>query len=247
MKKKGKSQVALTKAILQGAQGYENGGLKGALTGAISGVGSAYMNPYGLNVNVSYSDEGGFGGGVSVGPSTLNVGTNFSEHGTTSFNIGTKAGNLKYDPASGFSGSINMTGGNPNGVMVNVGQHQGPSLTYQRTEEETQLGGSVTISGNGDTTISATDYNATAVSVTGNLNDPGSFGNATFNNNFYADVNQNQAMAGGDQYIPEMRQTERTSGTSNERPYDPSSWPVTPDQLSLAKTKVADESADIAN
>ncbi|EQA37251.1 large structural domain protein [Leptospira inadai serovar Lyme str. 10] len=226
-----KSQVALTKAILQGAQGYENGGLKGAVTGAISGMGSAYMNPYGLNVNVSYSDEGGFGGGVSVGPSTLNVGANFSQHGTTSFNIGTKAGNLKYDPASGFSGSINMTGGNPNGVMVNVGQHQGPSLTYQRTEEETQLGGSVTISENGDTTISVTDYNATAVSVTGNLNDPSRFGNVTFNNNFYADVNQNQAMAGGDQYIPETRQNERTSGTSNEAsPYDPSSWPVTPDQ-----------------
>ncbi|EQA38117.1 hypothetical protein LEP1GSC047_3750 [Leptospira inadai serovar Lyme str. 10] len=92
MRKKRKSQVALTKAILQGAQGYENGGLKEAVTGAISGMGSAYMNPYGLNVNVSYSDEGGFGGGVSVGPSTLNVGANFSQHGTTSFNIGTKAG-----------------------------------------------------------------------------------------------------------------------------------------------------------
>ncbi|EPG72823.1 intein C-terminal splicing domain protein [Leptospira fainei serovar Hurstbridge str. BUT 6] len=195
----GPEMLALGQAALQAVQGYQNGGMEGALVGAASGAATGYARQFGVNVGVSYSYSGGFGGTLGLGSSSLNGGVTFSQHGSTSFSLGTKAGNLNYNPQSGFSGSVNVWGTEGGqGLMVNVGQHTGPSLTYQNTDEESGVGGSVTIDGKGNATVAATYRNATVVSATGNVHDPSSFGNLTLNDNFNNDLNQNLAMAKAD-------------------------------------------------
>ncbi|EQA38775.1 intein C-terminal splicing domain protein [Leptospira inadai serovar Lyme str. 10] len=187
----GPEMMAVGQAVLQAAQGYQNGGMEGALVGAASGAATAYAREFGVNVGVSYSYSGGFGGTLGLGSSKLNAGVTFSQHGSTSFNVGGSYGNVSYNPQSGFSGSVNLTPGENTGVMVNVAQHSGPSLTVQESNEASGIGGSVTIDGKGNTTVAATYRNATVVSATGNVHDPSSFGNLKGNENFNSDLNQN--------------------------------------------------------
>ncbi|EQA38527.1 intein N-terminal splicing domain protein [Leptospira inadai serovar Lyme str. 10] len=179
----------------------QNGGMEGALVGAASGAATAYARQFGVNVGVSYSYSGGFGGTVGLGSSKLNAGVTFSQHGSTSFNVGGSYGNVSYNPQSGFSGSVNLTPGQNTGVMVNVAQHSGPSLTVQESNEASGIGGSVTIDGKGNTTVAATYRNATVVSATGNVHDPSSFGNLKGNENFNSDLNQNLAMGKADENL----------------------------------------------
>ncbi|PNV72620.1 TIGR04388 family protein [Leptospira inadai] len=197
----GPEMMAVGQAVLQAAQGYQNGGMEGALVGAASGAATAYAREFGVNVGVSYSYSGGFGGTVGLGSSKLNAGVTFSQHGSTSFNMGGSYGNVSYNPTSGFSGSVNLTPGQNTGVMVNVAQHSGPSLTVQESNEASGIGGSVTIDGKGNTTVAATYRNATVVSATGNVHDPSSFGNLTANENFNSDLNQNLAMGKADENL----------------------------------------------
>ncbi|WP_258028617.1 TIGR04388 family protein, partial [Leptospira inadai] len=138
------------------------------------------------------------GGTLGLGSSKLNAGVTFSQHGSTSFNMGGSYGNVSYNPQSGFSGSVNLTPGQNTGVMLNVAQHSGPSLTVQHSDEASGVGASVTIDGKGNTTVAATYRNATVVSATGNVHDPSSFGNLKANDNFNNDLNQNLAMGKAD-------------------------------------------------
>nr|WP_039935269.1 TIGR04388 family protein [Leptospira inadai] len=197
----GPEMMAVGQAVLQAAQGYQNGGMEGALVGAASGAATAYARQFGVNVGVSYSYSGGFGGTVGLGSSKLNAGVTFSQHGSTSFNIGGSYGNVSYNPTSGFSGSVNLTPGQNTGVMVNIAQHSGPSLTVQESNEASGVGGSVTIDGKGNATVAATYRNATVVSATGNVHDPSSFGNLKANENFNSDLNQNLAMGKADENL----------------------------------------------
>ncbi|PNV72623.1 TIGR04388 family protein [Leptospira inadai] len=197
----GPEMMAVGQAVLQAAQGYQNGGMEGALVGAASGAATAYAREFGVNVGVSYSYSGGFGGTLGLGSSKLNAGVTFSQHGSTSFNVGGSYGNVSYNPQSGFSGSVNLTPGENTGVMVNVAQHSGPSLTVQESNEASGIGGSVTIDGKGNTTVAATYRNATVVSATGNVHDPSSFGNLKGNENFNSDLNQNLAMGKADENL----------------------------------------------
>ncbi|EPG75209.1 intein N-terminal splicing domain protein [Leptospira fainei serovar Hurstbridge str. BUT 6] len=195
----GPEMMAIGQAALQAVQGYQSGGLEGALVGAASGAAGAYAREVGVNVNVAYNSKTGFSGGLGVGSSAANIGANFSQHGSTSFSLGTKAGNINFSPNTGFSGSVNVWGTEGGqGLMVNIGQHTGPSLTYQNTDEASGVGGSVTIDGKGNATVAATYRNATVVSATGNVHEPSSFGNLTLNNNFNNDLNQSLAMAKAD-------------------------------------------------
>ncbi|EQA43830.1 intein C-terminal splicing domain protein, partial [Leptospira broomii serovar Hurstbridge str. 5399] len=197
----GPEMMAVGQAALQAVQGYQNGGMEGALVGAASGAATGYARQFGVNVSVSYSYSGGFGGSVGLGSSSLNAGVSFSQHGSSSFNIGGTYGNVSYNPQSGFSGSVNLTPGQNTGAMVNLGQHSGPSLTIQESDESSGVGGSVTIDGKGNTTVAATYRNATVVSATGNVHNPSSFGNLSVNDNFNSDLNQNLAMGKADENL----------------------------------------------
>ncbi|TGK20119.1 TIGR04388 family protein [Leptospira fluminis] len=200
----GPEMLALGQAALQAVQGYQNGGVEGALVGAASGAVGAYARTVGVNVNVAYSRDGGFSAGLGVGSSSLNAGLTFSQHGAAGFNVGSRAGNLSYNPTTGFSGSVNLGMGNENlnGAMLNIGQHSGPSLTYQANTDKlgtpTGAGGSFTIDGKGDVSASATYGNATVATVSGNLHNPGKIGGLTLNDNFNNDLNQNLAMEKAD-------------------------------------------------
>ncbi|EQA45783.1 intein N-terminal splicing domain protein [Leptospira broomii serovar Hurstbridge str. 5399] len=208
----GPEMMAVGQAALQAVQGYESGGVEGALVGAVSGAAGAYARKVGVNVNVAYNSKTGFSGGLGIGSSEANIGANFSQHGSTSFSLGTKAGNINFNPNTGFSGSVNVWGTEGGqGLMVNVGQHTGPSLTYQNTDEASGVGGSVTIDGKGNTTVAATYRNATVVSATGNLHNPSSFGNLALNDNFNNDLNQNLAMKRADENLTAGR-AELTAG-----------------------------------
>ncbi|WP_084695307.1 TIGR04388 family protein, partial [Leptospira broomii] len=197
----GPEMMAVGQAALQAVQGYQNGGMEGALVGAASGAATGYARQFGVNVSVSYSYSGGFGGSVGLGSSSLNAGVSFSQHGSSSFNIGGTYGNVSYNPQSGFSGSVNLTPGQNTGAMVNLGQHSGPSLTIQESDGSSGVGGSVTIDGKGNTTVAATYRNATVVSATGNVHNPSSFGNLSVNDNFNSDLNQNLAMGKADENL----------------------------------------------
>ncbi|RHX85156.1 hypothetical protein DLM78_13585, partial [Leptospira stimsonii] len=68
-------------ASIGAAQGAAGGGLQGAVMGAAGGVISTYTRDFGVNVNLSYSKENGFGASVAVGIGPAAVSVGVSEHG----------------------------------------------------------------------------------------------------------------------------------------------------------------------
>ncbi|MBX7086651.1 MAG: TIGR04388 family protein [Leptospirales bacterium] len=119
--------VLVAASAAKGAiKGAASGGLKGALVGAaggaISGAITSVTAEAGVNVdvNLSYSKEGGFGAGVSVGVlgGAVSVGANYTQKGgvaataSVGYDLGgTKLGlNLSYSKDQGFGGGVGLKG-----------------------------------------------------------------------------------------------------------------------------------------
>ncbi|MEQ9364398.1 MAG: polymorphic toxin-type HINT domain-containing protein, partial [Leptospirales bacterium] len=94
----------------QGVKGYHNGGAVGAVTAMADTalIGLSYVTPF--NANISYTHDGGFGGGVGVGVGSLaNAGVNYSE-------------------LNGAGASVSVGGGVGLGLKLATSQYGGNSI-----------------------------------------------------------------------------------------------------------------------
>ncbi|XDD50697.1 TIGR04388 family protein [Leptospira sp. WS92.C1] len=120
----------LMMAAIGAAQGAAEGGLKGALVGAVGGAISSYTKAVGVSVNLSYSEENGFGASVAVGIGPAAVSVGVSEHGGATISAGLQYGGVNagvsYNTKTkDLSGNIGLSSQNGTNMALSYSQQSG--------------------------------------------------------------------------------------------------------------------------
>ncbi|XDD51257.1 hypothetical protein AB3N59_05685 [Leptospira sp. WS92.C1] len=120
----------LMMAAIGAAQGAAEGGLKGALVGAVGGAISSYTKAVGVSVNLSYSEENGFGASVAVGIGPAAVSVGVSERGGATISAGLQYGGVNagvsYNTKTkDLSGNIGLSSQNGTNMALSYSQQSG--------------------------------------------------------------------------------------------------------------------------